>query len=133
MSDLGNKKVFANNLNYYMNLNRVDRNKLCKDLNFNYTTVREWTNGTSYPRIDKIEMMANYFGIQKSDLIENRDNKKNEETIYTTTIYDDGEYSMEIKSDKPFETLSEEEKANLIQQAMDELYEYKRSLKKEEK
>jgi repressor LexA len=26
-----------------------------------------------YPRIDKIELLANYFGISKSDLIENRD------------------------------------------------------------
>lgn len=75
MSDLGNKKVLAENLNYYMNLNRVDRNKLCDDLGFKYTTVREWTNGTAYPRIDKIEAMANYFGILKSDLIERRKNK----------------------------------------------------------
>lgn len=72
MSDLGNKEIFAKNLNYYMNLNNVDRNKLCNDLDFNYTTVREWTNGTSYPRIDKIELLANYFGILKSDLIENK-------------------------------------------------------------
>ena len=72
MSDLGNKEIFAKNLNYYMNLNNVDRNKLCNDLDFNYTTVREWTNGTSYPRIDKIELLANYFGILKYDLIENK-------------------------------------------------------------
>lgn len=72
MSDLGNKEIFAKNLNYYMKLNNVDRNKLCNDLDFNYTTVREWTNGTSYPRIDKIELLANYFGILKSDLIENK-------------------------------------------------------------
>lgn len=77
MSDLGNKEVFAENLNYYMNLNRVDRNKLCEDLGFKYTTVREWTNGTAYPRIDKIEIMANYFGILKSDLIEDKNKKQN--------------------------------------------------------
>lgn len=28
--------------------------------------------GNTYPRIDKIEMMANYFGIEKSDLIEDK-------------------------------------------------------------
>lgn len=76
MNDLVNKEVFAKNLNYYMNLNRVDRNKLCNDLGFKYTTVREWTNGTSYPRIDKIEAMANYFGILKSNLIEDKSKKK---------------------------------------------------------
>ena len=76
MSDLGNKEILAENLNYLMKLNGVDRNKLCKDLGFNYTTVREWTNGTSYPRIDKIEMLANYFGILKSDLIEDKAKKR---------------------------------------------------------
>lgn len=77
VSDLGNKEIFARNLNHYMKINNVDRNKLCRDLDFNYTTVREWTNGTSYPRIDKIEMLANYFDIKKSDLIEDK-NKYND-------------------------------------------------------
>lgn len=73
MSDLGNKKVFSENLNYYMTLNNKDRNKICEDLKLNYSTVRDWTNGRAYPRIDKIEMLANYFSIQKSDLIEKKD------------------------------------------------------------
>lgn len=81
LSDLGNKEIFAENLNYYMKINGVDRNKLCNDLEFNYTTVREWTNGTAYPRIDKIEMLANYFNIEKSDLIENREKKKKTEEL----------------------------------------------------
>lgn len=79
MSDLGNKEVFAKNLNHYMKINNVDRNKLCNDLDFNYTTVREWTNGTAYPRIDKIEMLANYFDIMKSDLIEDKKGKELDE------------------------------------------------------
>ena len=79
MSDLGNKEVFAKNLNHYMKINHVDRNKICQDLNFNYTTVREWTNGTAYPRIDKIEALANYFGILKSDLIEDKKDGENSE------------------------------------------------------
>lgn len=73
MSDLGNKKVFSENLRYYMKLNNKDRTKICNELGFKYTTLREWVKGTAYPRIDKIEMLANYFGIQKSDLIEKND------------------------------------------------------------
>ena len=34
------------------------------------STFNDWTKGRKYPRIDKIEFMANYFGIKKSDLIE---------------------------------------------------------------
>lgn len=73
MSEFGNKKTFSNNLNYYMKLNNVDRVKICSDLKLNYSTVRDWTNGRAYPRIDKIELLANYFHIQKSDLIEEQD------------------------------------------------------------
>jgi len=73
MSDLGNKQVFSENLKYYMKLYNKDRNKLCKDLGFKYSTLRDWAKGNTYPRIDKIEMLANYFGIQKSDLIEKKD------------------------------------------------------------
>ena len=55
-----------------MNENNIDRNTLCKNLNFRYSTVSEWISAKKYPRIDKIEMLANYFNVKKSDLIEDR-------------------------------------------------------------
>jgi len=70
MSDLGNKEIFSKNLKYYMELNDKSRNDVCRDLDFPYTTFAEWYNGNIYPRIDKIELLARYFGIEKSDLIE---------------------------------------------------------------
>lgn len=73
MSDLGNKEIFSKNLKYYMTINNKTRNDICKDLGFKYTTFTDWYNGNIYPRIDKIEMLANYFRIEKSDLIESRD------------------------------------------------------------
>ena len=72
MSDLGNKEIFSKNLRYYMTLNAKTRNDICNDLGFKYTTFTDWYNGNIYPRIDKIEMIANYFRIEKSDLIENK-------------------------------------------------------------
>ena len=73
MSDLGNKEIFSKNLKYYMDLYKKERNDICRDLNFKYTTFTDWYNGKKYPRIDKIEMLANYFNIKKSDLIENHE------------------------------------------------------------
>lgn len=73
MNDVNNKKIFSENLKYYMNINGVDRNKLCKDLKYKYSTVRDWDMGNVYPRIDKIQKIADYFGIKKSDLTEKRD------------------------------------------------------------
>lgn len=72
MSDLGNKEIFAKNLKYYMNYFNKDRNDICNALNIPYTTFTDWYNATTYPRIDKIEILANYFGVKKSDLIENK-------------------------------------------------------------
>lgn len=73
MSDLGNKEIFAKNLNYYMNLNKKTRTDVCRDLDIPYSTFTDWCNANIYPRIDKIELLANYFEIKKSDLVENKE------------------------------------------------------------
>lgn len=70
MSNLGNKEIFASNLKHYMQVYEKDRNDICKILDIPYTTLSDWLNAKKYPRIDKIELLANYFNIQKSDLIE---------------------------------------------------------------
>lgn len=67
-----NKDIFSKNLKYYMDKKGIDRNQLCSDLDLKYTTVRDWIKGITYPRIGKIELLANYFGINKSDLIEEK-------------------------------------------------------------
>jgi transcriptional regulator with XRE-family HTH domain len=68
-----NKKILANNLNRFLQLKDIDRNQLCASLDIKYSTLADWLNAKKYPRIDKIEMLANYFGVQKSDLIEEKD------------------------------------------------------------
>ena len=73
MSDLGNKEIFAKNLNYYMTINHKTRTDVCRDLDIPYSTYTDWCNGNIYPRIDKIELLANYFDIKKSDLVENKE------------------------------------------------------------
>lgn len=72
MSNLGNKEIFSRNLQRYMDKEDVKTVDISRALNVAYSTVSDWVNGKSYPRIDKIEMLANYFGIEKSDLIENK-------------------------------------------------------------
>ena len=72
MKDLGNKKVMAKNLKRLMDERRVSARELSRTLNFPYTTLLSWLKADNYPRIDKIEAMADYFGILKSDLIEEK-------------------------------------------------------------
>lgn len=73
MSNLENKKIFSYNFKYFLELNNKDKIDISKDLDIPYTTVVSWYNGTFYPRIDKIELLANYFNIEKSKLIEKWD------------------------------------------------------------
>lgn len=79
MSDLGNKQVFAENLKRVMHKYGISRQKLASDLGFSYTTLSSWLQGANYPRIDKIEMIANYFHISKADLVEKYSSQPNEE------------------------------------------------------
>lgn len=72
MSGLGNKEIMAKNIQFYMDKYGKSRQDMCDALGVKYTTFTDWVKGNSYPRIDKIELMANYFGISKSDLVEEK-------------------------------------------------------------
>lgn len=65
-----NKKLFAKNLNYYLVTRGKTQNDLVRDLNITASTVSDWANGKKYPRVDKMQLLADYFGILKSDLTE---------------------------------------------------------------
>ncbi len=75
MGNLGNKETMAANIRYYMAINNVTSTEMCKVLGVPSSTFSYWTTAKTYPRIDKIEKMANYFGISKSDLVEERKEK----------------------------------------------------------
>jgi transcriptional regulator with XRE-family HTH domain len=64
------KTIFAENLKKKMALNGKSRKDVCKDLGYSYYTFSDWVTGKKMPRMDKVEQLANYFGISKSDLIE---------------------------------------------------------------
>ena len=72
MTSIGNKQVFGNNLAYYVERSGKSQRELADMLGVASSTFNDWVKGRKYPRIDKIEMLANIFGILKSDLIEER-------------------------------------------------------------
>ena len=86
MSDNKSKEIFSANLENLMSSRGIDRNKLCSDLGLKYTTVRDWLKGITYPRIGKIELLADYFGINKSDLIEDKNQEIKELKIPTSPL-----------------------------------------------
>lgn len=72
MSDLGNKEVMARNLRRYVEMSGKNQKEMSEIVGVATSTFNDWMKGKAYPRIDKIEIMANYFGILKSDLIEDK-------------------------------------------------------------
>lgn len=99
-----NKSTFATNLKRYMALKEKSRNDLAKDLGISYYTVTDWVNGKKYPRMDKVEKLANYFGILKSDLIEEKSVDRLEMQKNNDVLSD---IIIELRTDKDFMSIVE--------------------------
>ena len=99
------KEVFAKNLQYYMDRRGKNQKELAEIVGVSAPTVNEWLKCKKYPRIDKIEILADYFGILKSDLIEEKseEHKKMQETnnILANII-------VRLRTDSEFFSLVEE-------------------------
>lgn len=72
MSTEWSKKTFAKNLTYYMTMAGKSQKELAEIAGVSAPTFNEWIKAKKYPRIDKIQKLADYFGILKSDLIEEK-------------------------------------------------------------
>ena len=108
MSAIGNKEIFAENLRYYIEKSGKSQKQLAAIVDVARSTFNDWATAKKYPRIDKIEILANYFGIQKSDLIEERKEKPAE---------DDGA-SANRRALREFVELVPEDKAEMILRVM---------------
>lgn len=75
------KKIFSKNLRYYMQKNGKTQTDLMKDLKISSSTLSNWCTGLKLPRMDKVQMLADYFKINKSDLIEDK-SESNDEHYY---------------------------------------------------
>ena len=70
MSGLGNKQIMAANIRRLMQAEGVSATDICCALGIPMPTFSDWINAKTYPRIDKIEKLAGYFSVSKSDLVE---------------------------------------------------------------
>lgn len=98
------KEVFAENLRYYMEKSGRTQKELADIVGVSAPTMHDWLKGKKYPRIDKIEILANYFKILKSDLIEERTEERKKMQKKADTITD---VVLKMKSDSEFLSLAE--------------------------
>ncbi|QVK11710.1 helix-turn-helix transcriptional regulator [Weissella ceti] len=64
------KAIMGKNIKRLLKQNSMTAARLSEIVGVSTATISDWSNGKTYPRIDKIETMAEYFGISKSDLVE---------------------------------------------------------------
>lgn len=76
------RKKFKTNLKKIMALKGKNQSDIVKALNFKQSTVSDWLNGKKYPRMDKVQMLANYLNV---DIIELVDNQSNDSITFTNT------------------------------------------------
>lgn len=67
---IANKEIMARNIKKYMSEKGVTPAEICKFLDIKQNTFSDWINAKTYPRIDSIQMMADYFNVSKSCLVE---------------------------------------------------------------
>ena len=95
-------EVLAKNLRTYMERSGKTQKDMADIVGVSTATFSDWINAKKYPRIDKIEIMADYFGILKSDLIE----EKKEPTVKNDGLTDNQRVLIDFAK-----TLSEDQAA----------------------
>lgn len=63
-------EIFSSNLNRYLDDQNRTQIELAKYLGVSNTTVNNYVKGYNMPRMDKIDKICSFFGIQRTDLIE---------------------------------------------------------------
>ena len=81
-----NKDVLSKNLKKYISKSGKDRSQIAEDLELSYSTLTDWINGKKYPRINNVEKLATYFGVSKSELIEDFEETKKDNDRLATII-----------------------------------------------
>ena len=62
--------VFTKNLQRYLELNNVQQKDVAFAVGVSTSTFCDWMKGRMQPRLDKMQKLAQYFGVEITDLIE---------------------------------------------------------------
>lgn len=82
MSEDAQKKIFTKNLNSYIEASGKTQLEIAKSIGVSPQTFNTWCKGIAIPRMGKVQALADYFHINKSDLIEDKVKSSEEESYY---------------------------------------------------
>ncbi|UFA56447.1 helix-turn-helix domain-containing protein [Staphylococcus aureus] len=86
------REIFSENLLSLLNKKGIDQKQLATDLNISPASVTHWIKGNKYPRIGRIEELAEYFNVPMSRLTQNQDKDEQQDTI---AAHLDGDFTEE--------------------------------------
>ena len=72
MTDDEQKRIFTKNINHYISLSGKQQKEVAKELGYSPTTFNTWCVGKIIPSAGKIQRIADYFKIGKSDLLDDK-------------------------------------------------------------
>ena len=73
MSETEQKRIFQKNLLKYISASDKTQKEIADAIGVSPQTFNTWCQGIALPRMGKVQLLADYFHINKSDLIEERD------------------------------------------------------------
>lgn len=76
------RRIFARNLNRFLEINGKNQADIATLLNVSQAAVSNWCKGIKMPRMDKVQALADYFGVNKSDLLEDKGAQEEDNSYY---------------------------------------------------
>lgn len=73
MSEKELNNIICKKINYYMDINDTTQMELANYMGVSQATISNWQKGTKTPRMSKIDKICEFFHIQRSDLMEDKD------------------------------------------------------------
>lgn len=103
MSEDLQKIIFRDNLNRILQERRKSQKEVADAIGVSPQTFNTWCQGIAMPRMGKLQLLADYFMINKSDLIEDHSDPADESARYyfddetaamAQTLFEDENYRM---------------------------------------
>lgn len=93
MPDTEARMAFPGILKSYMNALKLNQSDLARVLHVSKQTVSDWIAGKKFPRVDKMQELANLFGVYMSDMYTPSRHQTRMEEVYSSV-------SLQISDDE---------------------------------
>lgn len=106
--------------------------ELSEYLNISQQALSKWENNSAQPDNNSLKKLSDKFDVSVDYLLGISDNKNPRYGLYTKTLSDEEGYTIEIKTKIPFNELSQDDKKEIIDVAMENLIEVKKEIREKD-